>query len=195
MQKPNFLHKLLIVLPLLLSSFLLPKPAQAKLQARDASVNNLPTGNLVNYYGVKLCFGSIMRNYIPRGNQSYSGHFSTHFFVGKLHDGYCNYPLNGSEERTSHYRVAIDEDHQVFWRRDTAGIRQLQNQVGNRKLRWVPIHRGKSACGVYHLNGYHVGELTQIKSGSRSRLICKIGFGGRVVEFQQGDFDIPIYVE
>jgi hypothetical protein len=171
---------------------LLPTPAQAKLQARDASVNNPPTGNVVNYYGVKLCFGHVTKSSTPYGLPTIFTHIN---FVGKVHDGYCNYPSNGSEERASRYRVAIDEDQQVFWRRDEAGIRQLQNQVGNRKLRFVPIHDGTSACGVYHLNGYHVGELTSIQSGSRYRLVCKIGFGGRVVEFQQGDFDIPIYVE
>ncbi|MBP0030842.1 hypothetical protein [Roseofilum sp. Guam] len=192
MKKLNFLHKSLIALPLLLSSFLLLKPAQAKLQARDASVNNLPSGNLVNYYGVKLCFGQRTHMGTPSGLPTI---FTEIYFVGKLHDGYCNYPWRGSEERASRYRVAIDEDQQVFWRRDTAGVRQVQNQVGNRKLRFLAIHDGKGACGAYHLNGYHVGELTQMKSGSRSRLICKIGFGGRVVEFQQGDFDFAIYAE
>ncbi|MDJ1173879.1 hypothetical protein [Roseofilum capinflatum] len=175
MKNLNVLHKSLIALPLLLSSFLLPKPAQADLQVRDASVNNRPTGNVVNYYSRQVCFGIN--------------------FVGKVHDGYCNYPSNGSERRASNYRVLIDDDRQVFWRRDAAGVRQVQNQVGNRKLRVLSLYNDKGACGAYHLNGYHVGELTQIKSSSGSRLICKIGFGGRVLEFQQGDFDFAIYAQ
>lgn len=135
---------------------------------REASVSKPPPGNVINYYGIKACFLTRSRT----------------LFVGKVHQGYCNYARSGREERAENYSVIMSVTD-FFWRRNEQGIRQARNQIGGRPLEVLYIGEGKGICGVHYRGGYHVGLLKQ--------QVCTIGYGGDAVEFEQGDFDFVLY--
>ncbi|NER37045.1 MAG: ricin-type beta-trefoil lectin domain protein [Oscillatoria sp. SIO1A7] len=140
---------------------------------RKASVSNPPPGNVLNYYGIKACF--LVRN-VPKRT----------LFVGKVHQGYCNYAIYGREERAEDYYVVMSVTD-FFWRRDEQGIRQARNEVGGRPVEFLEIAEDQGVCGVRYRGGYHVGLLKE--------RVCTIGYGGESVEFEWGDFDFVLYAK
>jgi hypothetical protein len=157
-----------------MGSFLTAKSAQAGLSLVEASIGTSLPSNVVNYNGTVACFGRS-----ARGGE---------IFVGKIVAGYCNYPINGLEDRASNYKV-MTTDQRIFWLRDPVEINQSSRLLSPMSAITIGSRTTKGVCGVNYRNEDHVGELI----AGRGSYICRIGYGGSAVQFGEGEFDIALF--